>query len=345
MLGPVVNIGSAPLVFVGGVQSPSVTYWGRSPNTVAGLDQINFLVPSDAPLGCNVSVVVQTATPATVSNSPTIALAATDGATCSDPTRSLPPYFFNKGGLKVMTLGIGQNETVTLNTDGTITHLTTSGATVQLLQLTQALTPATTQGLNVAPSLGTCTTGPLNDGIDDLPAANLNGGTSFTLTPPSGTALTLSSQYPPGYWSGNSSTKLPSGTWIFSNGLGGSDVGPEQFSFLVPPQVTWSNAAAMYGNPIDRSSPFTITWSGGDSNSYVRISGIARGFRFVCAAPTSPGQFTIPSSILMSLPADQGGSISVATVAFPSSMGTVPGFDATVYWDSFATTAVPVPFK
>jgi uncharacterized protein (TIGR03437 family) len=345
MLGPIANIGSAPLVFVGGVQSPSVTYWGRSPTTVAGLDQINFVVPPNAPLGCNVSVIVQTATPVTVSNSPTIALAATDGATCSDPTQSLPPYFFNKSGLKMMLLGIGQTETVTLNTDGTNTNSTTNGASVELLQLTQALTPATTQGLNVSPSLGTCTTGPLNDGIDDLPAVPLNGGTSFILTPPSGAPLTLSSQYLPGYWTGNYSAKLPSGTWSFSNGIGGPDIGPEQFSFLVPARVTWSNAAAVYGNPIDRSSPLRITWSGGDSNSYVRISGSARGVRFVCAAPTSPGQFTVPSSILLGLPADPGGSISVATIAFPVSLGAVPGFGATVYSDSFATTAVPVPFK
>jgi uncharacterized protein (TIGR03437 family) len=345
MLGPVANIGSTPLVFVGGVQSPSVTYWGRSPATVAGLDQINFVVPPNAPLGCNVSVVVQTATPLTVSNSPTIALAATDGATCSDPTQNLPPYFFNKNGLKMMFLSLGQNQTVRLNTDGTITNSSTSVATVQLFQLTQALTPATTQGLNVAPSLGTCTTGPLNDGISDLPAASLNGGTSFTLTPPSGPELTLSSPYPGGYWSGNSSTTLPSGTWSFSNGVGGPDIGPEKFPFLVPAQVTWSNAAAVYGSPIDRSNPLTITWSGGDSNGYVRISGSARGVRFVCAAPTSPGQFTIPSSILLGLPADKGGNISIATIAFPSSLGTVPGFDAAVELATFATDTFPVAFK
>ena len=71
----------------------------------------------------------------------------------------------------------------------------------------------------------------------------------------------------------------------------------------------------------------------------------ARGVGFVCAAPTSPGQFTIPSSILLGLPADQSGDISVATIAFPSSLGTVPGFDAAVEFATFATDAFPVAFK
>jgi uncharacterized protein (TIGR03437 family) len=81
---PASDIGSTPLVFVGGVQSPSVTYWGRSPNSTPGLDQINFVIPPNAPLGCNVSIVVQTATPVAVSNAPTIAVSATDGGTCSE---------------------------------------------------------------------------------------------------------------------------------------------------------------------------------------------------------------------------------------------------------------------
>jgi hypothetical protein len=39
---PAGNIGTAPQVFVGGVASPSVTYWGRSPGIFPGLDQIQF---------------------------------------------------------------------------------------------------------------------------------------------------------------------------------------------------------------------------------------------------------------------------------------------------------------
>ena len=187
--------------------------------------------------------------------------------------------------------------------------------------------------------MGLAPPGPLFDsGIPDLYAAFLNGGAPFTLTPPSGSPLMLGSPISPGgsYGVGMSSA-LPSGTWTFSNGVGGPDIGPENFPFLVPAQIAWSS-------PIDRSNPLTITWSGGNSDGYVQISGNARGARFVCAAPTSPGQFTIPPSILLGLPADQSGGISVTTIAFPSSSGTVPGFDAAVEIATFAT-AVPVAFK
>ncbi len=341
MPGPVANIGSAPVVFVGGVQSPSVTYWGRSPATVAGLDQIDFVVPPDAPLGCNVSVVVQTATPLMVSNSPTIALAATDGATCSDPTQGLPPSFFNKNGLKIMLLSLSQSQT--MNTDGTIASSTTSEVGVALFQLTQAVTPATTQGLHGSPSLGTCTTGPLfGSGIPDLSAVPLNGGAPFTLTPPSGSPLILGSPFSPGgSYSLSLSSPLPSGTWTFSNGAGGPDIGPDNFPFQVPAQVVWSNAAAVFGSGIDRSNPLTITWSGGDSNGYVQISGYARGGSFVCTAPTAPGRFTIPTSILLGLPADNGGNISVSTIAFSSSLGIFPSFDAAAEYAIFCDRGFP----
>jgi hypothetical protein len=47
----------------------------------------------------------------------------------------------------------------------------------------------------------------------------------------------------------------------------------------------------------------------------------------------------------MGLHTDPGGQISVSTIAFPSSMGAVPGFDATAEFGVFTTTATPVAFK
>ena len=339
---PAGNIGSAPMVFVGGVPSPSVTYWGRSPNSIPGLDQINFVVPANAPLGCNVSIVVQTATPVAVSNAPTIALAATDGATCSDPAQSLPSYFFGKSGLKTMFLSLGQYTNVRRNADGTTTTTTTSEASVSFFQLTEAL--EMTPGVTSKPSFGSCHTNAIwGGGIPDLPGGSLDAGLSITLTPPSGNALVLDLQHPGIYNSGSLSTALPGGTWTLSNGAGGA-VAPLRYSFPVPQPVTWTNAAAVTGSPIDLSKPLTITWSGGDSNGYVLISGGA-GIPFVCAAPTSAGQFTIPPSILLSLGSVSGGELAVSTVALSSIVGTVPGIDASAEIATFATSAVPVAFK
>jgi uncharacterized protein (TIGR03437 family) len=46
-------------VTIGGIPSPQVTYAGGAPGAVAGLTQINALVPPDAPTGAGVSLMVQ----------------------------------------------------------------------------------------------------------------------------------------------------------------------------------------------------------------------------------------------------------------------------------------------
>jgi uncharacterized protein (TIGR03437 family) len=349
---PFGDIGSVPLVFVGGIQSPSVTYWGRSPNTIPGLDQIDFVVPPNAPLGCNVSIVVQTATPVVVSNGPTIALADTNGVTCSDPTQAFTSSLLSKSNPKVMFISLNQSASVSLQSNGTAT--TTSQAAAQFFQATQAQLSAAAPGANAQPSYGSCYTG-----FSKNPGANgpfsptfLNAGTSITLTPPSGAALRLTAQAVGVYGLASSSTTLASGTWSFSNGEGGPGVGPLSFTFPVPEQITWSNQAAFSPDhgPIDRTQPLKITWSGGDANGYVDIQGAgsAGGYAvgFECAAPTSAGQFTIPSSILLAMPTGAGAqaTMQVSTFALPFSLGAVTGFDAAGDASTFETS-VPVIFE
>src|SRR5262249_53307883 len=158
---PAGNIGSAPQVFIGGVPSPSVSYWGRAPGSIPGLDQINFQVPPNAPLGCNVSIVVQTTNGATaiVSNAPTIALADTDGANCSDPTAPIPPSLLTAGNAKVIVVDTEQEVDVNPNPNGTSTSTTSSKAEALFLQLTHAQIAAIAPTVNVEPSLGTCYVG------------------------------------------------------------------------------------------------------------------------------------------------------------------------------------------
>lgn len=360
---PAGNIGSAPLVFVGGVQSPNVSYWGRAPGTIPGLDQINFVVPPNAQLGCNVSIVVQTTNGTTpiVSNAPTIALAATDGAPCSDPTQLVTPSALSESSVKVMAVGLTQNVFICPPGDN-CTSSTSSSAQAFFFQATQAQLAPSAQGINAEPSFGSCYTAITTSnsgGGGGPPGTLLNAGTSITLTPPSGKALTLPAQVQGSlqfYQSASSSTALPSGTWTFSNGSGGSDVGPLSFTFPVPQQVTWSNQTALYSKPIVRANPLTITWSGGDSNGYVDIQGYASVpntltfatyyITFECAAPTSAGQFTIPPSILLAMPTGPTAfaGLQVSTYALPYSVGTVPGFDAALGVSIFHTS-VPVVFQ
>jgi hypothetical protein len=61
------------------------------------------------------------------------------------------------------------------------------------------------------------------------------------------------------------------------------------------------------------------TWSGGDPNSFVHITGTSLtvaepivGAAFSCTSPVSAGSFTIPSAVLLSLPPS-------GTLSLPSS--------------------------
>ena len=284
----------------------------------AALDQINFTIPTTAPLGCNVSVIVETmngSTPVVSNNSPTISIGATDGATCSDPTQLFPSSITSKTSLKVFYVGVQVNVSINSGSSGKNHHtrqargawrnsfrpirrrlrrspvlncraLTTSPVTAFATWDLTAIRAETVRGLS-------------NTTI-------LNAGTVLTLTPPSKPVIALTQQSDGTYQSGGGSNTLPSGTWTFSDGSGGSGVGPLNFSFPVPQQVTWSNETSLFNSTIVRTKPLTITWTGGDSNGYVDILGSTGvGIYYVGPEMHRPrplrGSLTIPSSVLLSM--------------------------------------------
>ena len=354
---PAGNIGPTPSVFVGGVLSPNVAYAGRSPGS-PGLDQIVFVVPPTAPQGCNVSIMVQTggSTPVT-SNGPTMSIAATDGATCSDPTQYIPTSALSKNSVKAMALAIKQNVSTSINGSSTTTT-TTNTASVQFFQFSQAQLAAQAQSINSEPTYRSCVTGFVAAGAGGggPNATPLNAGPSVTLTPPSGKVISMTAsstgQYSAAGGGGGASSL--SGLWGFSS-AGGSDIGPLNFTFPIPQQIVWNNEGLISGSTIDRTKPLTITWTGGDTIGYVDIQGQAQigpvgastyTVYFDCAAPTSDQQFTIPSYILATMPAGASAQagIQVSTYALPYSLGAVPGLDAALDNSQFQAST-PVIYK
>jgi uncharacterized protein (TIGR03437 family) len=345
-------IGSAPLVFVGGVQAAAVSYWGRSPGSVA-LDQINFTIPAAAPSGCNVSVVVETmnGTTPVVSNGPTISIGSTDGATCSDSISPFPLSLLSQTSANIIEIAL--NQQVTTTAGATPTTTTKTGATGTLFSLNQAQITATGAGsLHAAdyqPSLGSCYSGfNQNPGaIGPSLGTPVNGGTSITLTPPSGSPISLTSTSTGTYTSTAGTTSLPSGTYSVSNGAAVSGVNPISFNFSVPQQVTWTNESTVSGSTVMRSNGLSISWTGGDVNGYVDIRGQAAAgsyqVGFECTAPASAGQFTVPASIMLGMPA-AAGNITVSTDAIPSSLGVLAGYYLAEDGSTFSTT-VPVTFN
>ena len=73
----------------------------------SGLDQINFAVPSNAPLGCWVPVQVRT-NGTQMSNTVTMAISA-NGAPCSDPVNALSQPF--RAGSKIGVIALLHDDT------------------------------------------------------------------------------------------------------------------------------------------------------------------------------------------------------------------------------------------
>ncbi|MGD1069665.1 MAG: hypothetical protein ABSB15_05950 [Bryobacteraceae bacterium] len=359
------NLPTTLEVFVGGVPA-TILYQGRTP-TAVGLDQINFTVPLTAPLGCNVGIVVQTTAPtATVSNGPTIALASTDGAPCSDPTQYVPESYLSKSSTQTVYVGVKQTNSLNGFTGAGNNPSVNSNfkASAGFFQFTQAQLATATSSLNTEPTLGSCLTGTVagSGSGGGLPVATyLNGGASVTLTPPSGAPIVLPSQSSGSelIYQSTNLIAVPSGTWGFSDGMGATganSVGPVSFNFPVPASINWTNETNLAsGVPIDRTQPLTITWTGGDSNGYVDIqttgqvglSGSpAYTSYFDCSAPTSAGSFTIPPSILASMPTglNAQAGIQVSTYSFPLTLPAVAGFDAGIN-SSELQNNIPVIFK
>jgi uncharacterized protein (TIGR03437 family) len=350
-------------VFVGG-QSAAIKYSARTP-TAIGLDQINFLVPLNAPLGCNVPILVQTTFPtATVSNGPTMSLASTDGAPCADPTQVAPSSLSNRSSVKAAFVQLKQTANLNVTPTGTSTSASQK-ATAAFFQFSQSQYAAFAPTANTEPALGSCLTGVVQGSgtsSSGLPTATfLSGGASVSLTPPSFPAIVLS-QFISGpeilYQNTSFTTAMPSGTWGYSNT--GGDVGALNFTFPVAAQVNWANELQLAtGAAIDHTQPLTITWTGGDANGYVDIQGTGQigtgtGFGFVagytyyfdCSAPTSAGKFSIPPSALGGMPLGTNAyaNIQVSTYQFPLSTIPVTGFDAFIVNAEYQVNA-PVVFK
>ncbi len=124
------------------------------------------------------------------------------------------------------------------------------------------------------------------------------------------------------------------GVHTAENGDGGQDIGSIRTQLTVPSRLTITNKDSL--QTIPRTSDLTVTWSGGDpNNEFVGISGISSNGTdsfFLCVERAAVGTFTVPSTVLSSLPAfdpEEGGGV-LFVVGVPSreaSQFTAPGLD------------------
>jgi uncharacterized protein (TIGR03437 family) len=306
------NLTNIPVqVYVGGV-SATVLYRGRS--QFPGVDQINIIVPANVPTGCYVSLAVVSGSPAVVSNSATIPVAAS-GKTCSDSNNNLlsPTTLQNLSGKTAVRSGMlslgqstqigGGTPTVTSNVSGFFTSVSnySSTAGTNLVSIGSCIIQASTTG----PSSATTTNLDAGSGIV---VSGPQGSVTMTLLNEAGT--TLYTAFP------IAANFIPAsgGPFTFDNGSDGKDVGHFNTSVNFPANFQWTNQATV--TTIDRTQGTTVTWSGGAPGVTVSISGSSSSMdaatgrtangTFTCTAPLSAGSFTVPPPVLLALPAGSG---------------------------------------
>ncbi len=316
-------MGLALQVEIGGVPA-AILYRGRS--QYPGVDQLDVTIPASVQPGCYVSVVASAG--ASIGNFATIPVAGT-GRNCSDSITGLGLGFtenINGDGLP-LNVSFGGAELQALNSGGpaNVANIVleqdniTPGApspfgiqfpaTTTVAGATFSRFTATQLRAAIAPyflSIGSCTVVP----SPFYKAMALDAGPAVNIAGPAGTSSLTPS--PAGRYSNglvNSFFPGSGGTFNFDNGAGGADIGGFTTSASFPgPPLVWNEQNST--KAVSRSQPFTVTWSGGIPGTAVVISGLAGASTlqggpkyFFCLAPEAAQKFTIPATVLQSLPA------------------------------------------
>src|SRR6516165_7560172 len=334
------NMPNIPLtVWLGGVQAP-VSYQGRS-GCCVGLDQVVFTVPNNVPTGCAVPLVVQIGTTTnTVSNTAVLPV-ANESRDCTPTNRAFTSVNIEQGVMAgPVTFGSLELDRLSNNNspgynDG-----------VQFLFAKIPSYPPGSQPffdswIDDQP-IGTCLVKVNGNSDDNYLFGNLvplDAGPSFTVKGPGG-SMTVAAN--PGQTKATLSaagTFLVPGTYTIS-GTGGKDVGPFSATITIAAPPTLVSPLSANNLTVTRSSGMSVTWSGGDPNGHVEIvlvgateSSFNAAALAYCKAATSAGTFTIPSYVLLALPAGNFTSLELAP-------GTVQGAASA----SFTATGLSIGF-
>ena len=324
-------------VIIGGLEIAPV-YAGRS-NVFPGLDNVIFQLPASLPAGCSVPFEVRVA--GQLSNLTTLAVAGNASAAACDSQftpdalakldsgGTVTAGFFNLTSFTTNLTVQGQSLAVRVegatgtfgrfNAD-TITQLPNlSAAAIGGCQLYQTSTVSAGFGALISSGLTFLDAGNLtlhgpnvsNKGFADsssLYALNL------------GTALAIPGLPPmPGF---NSSPLITAGNYTLA-GTGGADVGPFSVSASVNPPLKITGALPL---TVNRNQDLNLSWTGGGSG-LVLIAGsssiLTNGTMdngtfhtggFLCVATADKRSITVPSSLLLQLPATPAGT-GVGTLA------------------------------
>jgi uncharacterized protein (TIGR03437 family) len=313
------NMPSIPLtVWLGGVQAP-VSYQGRS-GCCVGLDQVVFTVPNNVPTGCAVPLVVQIGTTTnTVSN--TAVLPVANGSRDCTPSNGAFTSVNIEQGVMAGPVTFGSLELDRFsNNNGPGYHDQAQFLFAKIPSYPPGSQPFFDSWIDDQP-IGTCLAKVNGNGNDNYLFGNLvplDAGPSFTVKGPGG-SMTVAAN--PGQTTATLSaagTFLVPGNYTIS-GTGGKDVGPFSATVRIAAPPTLVSPSSANNLTVTRSSGMSVTWSGGDPNGHVEIvlvgatdSSFNAAALAYCKAATSAGTFTIPSYVLLALPAGNFTSLELA---------------------------------
>ena len=345
------NLATPVEIWVGGkaVASSDILYSGRSP-CCSSIDQIVFKLPTDAPQGCYVPVLVRTDHTVT-SNATTIAIQS-QGQSCSDSGNPFAPVYTAPSKTGTITLSRVQFIAQTDIPQPTQLNLDIGGAVFRQ-------EPGGQFFFNSAyafPPAGACTvyTGQGNILVQDaVPGStrtgkSLNAGASLNLTGGSGSRQLARTgtdfpEYHTYIGSSVQSLQLPPlyldpGNYSVA-GTGGPDVGAFQAKINVLPVLSYLNLSSI--STINRAQGLTVTWAmpdariaavaivGGNYDVPTDSSGV-----FLCLAPASALAFSVPPYILGAIPQSRQmayqsqGYLFMGTALYePSASFTAQGLD------------------
>ena len=294
------SVPTLPTIYFGSV-GVTPAYAGGS--GFPGLNQINVVVPQNAPTGCNVSLIAVTNN--VPSNTLSLPITA-GGGVCSDSA-------FGISGTQLQTLS--NATTVRTGFVGIFRQLPVSSSSDVALASFQKTTGTSYNSSNSGmSSIGSCVvsqTVGTSTGVGST--TGLLAGT-ITLTGPSGSTTLASNPFISGYYTSILNTGFvptSGGTFTF-NATAGSDVGSFSAVLNMPAALTWTNQSA--SATVARGSGQPINWTGGTAGTYVMITGSSSATvngqaitgSYTCTAPVSAGTFTVPAPVLLSLPAGTG---------------------------------------
>ena len=313
------KLGSIPVeVLVGGKTAGLIGYARAS--AASGLDQVAFTVPTGV-TGCAVPVSVKIGN--VISNYVTMPISAS-GRTCVDANGITPITVNGNGTVSVGAVDLSRTSFSATALGTTVTSLTDSGSG-SFTRYTAVNYTSTANPLGIS-TFGSCTVFTFQGTTASIPTVpnvvNLDAGPALTVNGPGGTksmpkmngfysAMLGGGTSIPGIPSTGTPLYLSKGTYTVT-GPGGTDVGPFTATLNIPDPLVWANIADV--STVNRANGQLVTWTSGDpaGNVYIigySVTGSANtsvGAEFICIERNSAGRFTVPSSVLLSLPASSG---------------------------------------